>query len=293
MSWSQAMRAAFRGAAVRGRWWLVALATFLVRGGLVALLPAIVVLPTPAELAVRLDPSLTGDAPGDVTPGLVELVVRLLAIAATLLLATTVIGVRLEADLVEAAANDDLGPIDRAPHLPLGQAVLARLVTHLPTLAAVVFGGVALAEAAYAELLSPSGPDVLPLRMAARAPLAVAFIVATWLLGETWGGLALRRLATGEALGSALGRGLAGVVRPSGLATLALGCIVVGLPLVVLWLTAARAFDRLWPLVVDGADPSAVAIALGLLVATWGAGLWLLAIGLAIRSAAWTAEGFR
>jgi hypothetical protein len=294
MTWRQAMRAALLATAGRGRWWLAALAAFLVRGGLLALLPAIVVIPTPAELAAHLDPSLTGNAPGDVTSVLVELVARVVVVAALVLLVTTAIGGRIEGDLVAAAADDEaLEPISRRLWLPLGRAVVARLVAHLPTVVALVLGGLALTDAAYAELVSPSSAASLAVRVAAHAPLAVVAIVIAWLLGEAWGGMAVRHLAAGESLGRALGRGLVGVVRPSGLATLGLSSLAVGLPLVALWLAAARAYDRLWPLIVDRADPWAVVVGLVLFVATWGAGLWLLGIGLAFRSAAWTAEALR
>ncbi len=154
-------------------------------------------------------------------------------------------------------------------------------------------GSVALAGGAYAELVSPSAPGSLAARVAARAPSAVVALGVTWLVGETWGGVAVRRLAAGDTLGRALGAGLFGVVRPSGLATLAVSSLAVGLPAAGLWLAASAAYDRLWPLIVDGADPAPVAIALGLLVATWGTGLWLLGIGLAFRSAGWTAEQLR
>lgn len=293
MTWPAAMRAAFLATAGRGRWWLAALASFLVRGGVVVLLPAIVTLPTPAQVALHLDPSLTGDSPGDITPALVELAVRLLVSGSLALLVTTTIGVRLEGDLVEAMAEQTIKPASRRLRLPLGRAVLTRLIVHAPTLVVVVVGGLALAGATYAELLAPSGPEALPVRVAARAPLAVLAIAVTWLLGEAWGGVAIRRLATGETLAHAIGGGLVGVVRPSGLATLGLTSLAVGVPLVGLWLASIEAYDRLWPLIVDRADSWAVTIALALLVATWAAGLGLLGIGLAFRAAAWTAEGLR
>ena len=297
VSWRDAMLAALLASLGHGRWWLAALASFLVRGGLIALLPAIVVLPTPAELAVNLDPSLTGDAPGALTPALVGLLVRLLVVATIVLLATTALGVRLEDELVTAATADEelaaLVGTSRIRHAPLGRAVAARLLAHLPTLGAVLVGGRALADAAYAELVAPSSVGPLVARIVSDAPLGAVLIVMAWLVGETWGGLAVRRLAAGDPVGRAMASGLLRVVRPTGLATLALTSIAVLLPAVALWLATSRAFDRLWPLVVDRADPWLVGVALGLLVASWGAGLWLLAIGLAFRSAAWTAEGLR
>jgi hypothetical protein len=294
MTWFEAMRAALRGTVRQGRWWVAALATFLVRGGLLALLPAIVFIPTPAELAAHLDPSLTGDAPGDITSVLVEIVVRLVVTASLVVVATTAIGCRIEGELVaHEAADEELGLSSWHPRPVLGRAIVARLATHLPTLIAVVLGGLTLANVAFGELVSPSGSGSLARRVVAGAPQAVAAIAIAWLVGEAWGGMAIRHLATGDSLGRALGRGLAGVVRPSGLATLGLTSLVVGVPALTLWLAGARAFDRLWPLLVDRADPWAVASALGLLVATWATGLWLLGIGLAFRSAAWTAEGLR
>lgn len=294
MTWREAMLAAFLATVGRGRWWLTALAAFLVRGGLLFFLPAIVLLPTPADLAARLDPGLTGDAPGAVTSALVELVVRLLVGGAAVLVATTVIGTGLEGALIaDAASDEELEPVGRTLDLPLGRATVARLAAHLPTAVAVVAGGVVLAGATYAELLAPSGTGSLVGRVAARAPLAMAAIVLAWLLGESWGGLALRRLAAGHPLAASLGGGLVGVLRPSGLATVGLTTAAVALPAGALWFAAAQGFDRLWPLVVDRDDSGLVAIAIGLLVGTWAAGLWLLGIGLAFRSAAWTAESLR
>jgi hypothetical protein len=83
------------------------------------------------------------------------------------------------------------------------------------------------------------------------------------------------------------------VARPTGLATLILTSVVVAMPLVGLGLAAGGVFERVWPLVVDRADPVIVTLGIATLAATWGAGLCLLGLALAWRSAAWTAEGFR
>lgn len=294
MTWPGAMRSAWLATLGRRRWWLVALAGFLVRGGLLVLLPAIIVIPTPAELAANLTPSITGAAPGDLTPALVELVARVVVATTAVLVLTTLAGASLEAGLVgEAAGAAELGSIARPVDAPLARAAVARLLTHLPTLVAIVVGGLALAEAAYAELVSPSTTGPLAGRVVARAPGAVAAIGLAWLVGEAWGGMTLRRLGAGDSLLAALGHGLAGVLRPSGLATLGLTTLVVAGPLVVLWLAAGRAFERLWPLVVDRADPEPIAIALGLFAGIWVGGLGILAVALAFRSVAWTAEALR
>ena len=288
------MLAAFMATLGRGRWWFTALAGFLVRGGVLALLAGIVVLPTPAELARHLDPSLEGAAPGDITPALVGLVARLLVIGLVIVVTSTAIGTWLDGALIaDVAADEELEPGHGIRSLPLGLAIAARLVTHVPTALAVVVGGVLLAAAAYAELLAPSGSAPLVVRIVLDAPAAIGLIVGAWFLAEAWGGAALRRLIVGDGLGAALRNGLALVVRPAGLATLGLttaGVLVAALGTI---LAAGRAFERVAPLVIDAADPVLVAIGVSLLVGTWCAGLWLLGVALAFRSAAWTAEVLR
>jgi hypothetical protein len=186
-----------------------------------------------------------------------------------------------------------LAPTEGLGRVPLEAALEVRLTAHLPTAVALGFGVFAFADALTSELVSPRPGSPLLLQVLQRAPLAAALIAVAWLAGEAWGGLALRRLATTTSTRVALRAGLGDLVRPSGLATLVLTTVVVALPLVALWLAAGRAFDRLWPLLVERAGDGIVLLALGLLVGTWFAGLWLLGIALAWRSAAWTAEVLR
>ena len=294
MTWVQAMLASGGATIRRPRWWLVALAGFLVRGGPILLLPVMLVLPTPAQIGAGLDPSLTGAAPGDLTPALLALAAKAVLLLAAGLLLTTLVGSWLEAALIDdVAAAAELGQIRPTVGVPLGRAVAVRLAAHLPTLVAVLAGGLVLAGATYAELISPSSTGSLPGRVIARAPGAGVLIVVAWLAGEAWGGMAVRRLGGGASLLVAVGGGIGDLLRLSGLATLALTTGVVGMPVVVLWLAAGRAFDRLWPLLVDRADPAALVVAASALAGTWAVGLSVLAIALAFRSVAWTAEALR
>jgi hypothetical protein len=303
MTWRAAMAEAWLATIRHGRWWAVALAAFLVRGGILVLLPAIITLPTPAQLAlVILDPAITGAGLASPGPALVGLLAALVLGGAALIVATGLVGVWLDGQLfVAVVAHAALGPPGgaagqpprRAARAPLVRGLVVRLAAHVPTLVAAGAAIVALAQATYAELLSPSGSDLLVVRVVARAPLATAVLVGCWLLGETWGGIALRRLGRGDSIGRALLEGLARLGRPSGLAILAVTTLAVVVPLAAAWLLAGGAFARLWPLVVDRADPLLVAAALGLLVAAWIAGLWWLAIALAWRSVTWTLEVLR
>jgi hypothetical protein len=296
MTWRAAMLAALVATLGRPRWWIIALAGFLVRGGFLLVLPAVVVLPTPAELApLVVHPSITGIGLGALGPALPALVLALVAASAGVLLATGLAGAWLETNLVgEVAADEELEGLGATVVVvPIVRSLVVRLLAHVPTLAAAAVGVVVMVAAAYAELLAPTGRDSILGRVVLRAPVAVGAVIAVWLVGEAWGGLAVRQLVRGAPLRIALLRGLAGVARPTGLATLVLTSVVVAMPLVGLGLAAGAVFERVWPLVVDRADPVIVTLGIATLAATWGAGLCLLALALAWRSAAWTAEGFR
>jgi hypothetical protein len=147
---------------------------------------------------------------------------------------------------------------------------------------------------AYGEILSP-GDATVPLvwRIALRAPDAIGLLLAAWLAGEGIGGLAVRRVALGGSAVDALVGGARQLVAPSGLATLALTSIGVAASLLPLWLVAARAWDQARVLLVDGSPAPLVVGSLLLLVLTWALGLAVLAVGLAIRAAAWTTESYR
>ncbi|HXI45805.1 MAG TPA: hypothetical protein VNH13_05850 [Candidatus Acidoferrales bacterium] len=294
MSWREAMLGAFLATIGRGRWWLLALAGFLVRGGILLLLPPVVIPPTPADLALISSPALLGAGLQSPTPLFVTVIVVVILGLTAVLLGSGLLGAWLDTALIEAAARDDeLEGLAATGPIPINAGLTLRLVAHIPTFVAVGLGYFALGDAAYAELSSPQPGLPLVVRILLRAPLATGAIVVAWLAGEAWGGLAVRRLGRHGSLRAALVGGLRDLLRPPAVVTLVVTNLVVGLLVVALWLAAGRAFDRLWPLLVDGAPAGTLLVALGLLVATWAAGLWLLAIGLAWRSAAWTAEALR
>jgi hypothetical protein len=295
--WRVGILAATRATLVRGRWSVLALAAFLVRGGILLVLLPIVVLPSPAELSGLTGPTFMGGGLQSPTPLLVMLVAVTSLVLVTIVLVTTVLGTWLEVELIAAMELDEAfttvrGSRPRA-RIGLGPAIEARLATHLPTAVALVAGLVVLTGAATDEMLSPQGTGPLVVRILLRAPLVPIAVVLAWLLGETWAGLAIRHLAVVASVRAALRRGLRDLVRPSAIGTLLATSIVVGLLVLALWAAVGHAFARLPPLLTEPSEPAFVLIALGLLVGTWAASLWLLGIGLAWRSAAWTAEVLR
>jgi hypothetical protein len=300
VSWRAAVWAATFATLARSRWWLIALAAFLVRGGVVLVLPPVLLIPTPAELANLLNPSLLGTGLGSPTPLLVTVVAIASLGLLVLVVVTTLLGTVLDLALVEAAEDElEVHPFGssspRPRHQPISMAAATgvRLAAHVPTAVVVVVAAIALGNATTAELISPEGSGPLFLRILLRVPIAPAAVVVAWLFGEAWGGLAIRHLGPDRSVIAALRDGLRDLVRPSGIATIMVSTTVVAVPLLALWLAAGRAFDRLSPLLIGPSDSGLLLLALGLLAGTWVAGLWLLGIGLAWRSAAWTAEALR
>ncbi|MGZ8438175.1 MAG: hypothetical protein ACXWXR_06500, partial [Candidatus Limnocylindrales bacterium] len=109
-----------RGAALRGALlvtlaspatWPLALAVFLLRGGLLVVALPILVLPTPVGLGNLLAPTLTALVFGGVTVELVALVVAIVVAALAWLVAGGVLAAVLEAEAARiVAAHEDVAP---------------------------------------------------------------------------------------------------------------------------------------------------------------------------------------
>ena len=287
--WGDSLVAALLATLVRPRWWALSLAGFLVRGGVLVLALPIWIFPTPAQLTSLAGPSVIGAGLASPTPALVAIVVGGLVGLSVALLASSLLGGWIDADLVRAAAADDeLGALELRT-VPADLAATVRVVAHLPTLAAVVVAGAAVIESATLELLNPvPSSEPLVMRVIGHMPLPVAILVAAWILGEAWGGVAVRELAVGAGVVRSLGRGLRTLLSLRGIATLVVTDAVVLAAAAAMWLVLGRAFDRVWPVVLDGADPAMLVVPVVLLAASWAAALWLIALVTAWRAAMWT-----
>lgn len=311
MTWGAALVASLFATLGRPRWWVLALAGFLVRGGLLVVLVPLVELPSAAGLANLLGPVVIGFAFGNTPPAIVLLVGWAAAAAIAWLLASTILGAWFELALAREAAEDD--ELERALPSPLGEAhrgggggsaagpwlvgraVVARLLAHVPTAVVLAVGALRIGEATYAELIGP-GDGTLPvaLRVILRVPETVLLLVAVWLAGEAVGGYAVRRVAVGEPVGSALRSAFRGVLgRGSGLATLvatAVPAVAAGAIVVV---ALGQVWEQLRATILDDSSPLAVLGTIWVLAGVWFAGLWLLSLATAWRSAAWSFEAFR
>jgi hypothetical protein len=284
------MQSAFVATLARPSWWAMALAAFLVRGGiLVALLP-IVSLPSAAGLTTALAPSLEALILGRPSLEGVVLGTLLVTVVLLVLLAAAFAGSWLDLELVREAASDDELDLGWAPrHASVVTALALRLAVHLPTMLAAGYAVIRLVGSTYLELLDP-GDIALPFvaRVVLRAPDAAVLVVVTWLLGEAIGALAARRAAAGEPVAVAVRRAVRQVLGPAGLGTLALTTLVIAAIAGPFELAAGRAWEHLRTSLDGGADSVRLAAALLLFVSTWLLGLAMLGVGLAWRSSAWT-----
>lgn len=287
--------------------WPLALAAFLLRGGLPLVLLPIVVLPSPIGLGNVLAPMLTavalrGDS-GELVAGLGLVVLPFAAwvvvgglIAAMLEAEAVRLAVCADDEDADAVAFAGARPDARSSATTIAARILgARLVAHLPTVAAMAAGSVVLVMVAYGELTSPvdvSTPIVI--RVLRGAPAAVVAVVTFWMLGEILGSLAARRIVND-------GAGMRRALREAGIElvrhplTVLVRSLVPTAALVLLLVPSILAASAAWAIVQaalrSGLDPVAVP-AVGLFVGVWTLGLLLIGITSAWRGAVWSV-GYR
>lgn len=290
------MLAALLATLARPRWWAMSLAAFLARGGVLLVLLPIVALPSIAGLAATFGQVLVGFVFGEPSTAAVVLAGALVVAVAAWLVASANVGAWLDIALAtEAAADEDLLVSPPALERPVARrAAAARLLAHLPTAIAIAFAASRIIDVGYAEFVQPGDPATpILLRVAGRAPEAVAALAITTLVGEAAGGIAVRLLMRGTSVPAAVAQGYARLARPSALATFVLTdavLVAIGVPW---WAAIATAWDDARIALVDGGAGSTAVLAIGLFLGTWLAGLAILAVAIAWRATAWTAEVFR
>jgi len=286
------MQASFLAALARPGWWALALAAFLLRGGLLLIIVPIVSLPTAANVTTLIGPTVQDMLLGG--PSLQSLLLGsvLLGAAFVVIYALAYAGSWLDLQLVrEAAADDevelDWSPANGSPAVGLG----LRFVAHIPTALALAYASMRIVDAVYVELTTPGDTAVaLPVRVLGHVPNALISLGVAWLVGEAVGGLAARRVAAGEPVSGAFARSIRQVVSPRGLATLAVTSIALAALLVPFVLSTQAAWRNARVSLYDGLDPAITLAAVVLLVGTWVLGLTVLGALLAWRATAWTLQ---
>jgi hypothetical protein len=274
--------------------WPLALATFLIRGGIVVVLLPIVVLPTAVGLGNVLGPPLQSVAFGTIP---VELIIGV-GVGGIAILAWLVGGGWLAAASeahgawIVARENDPATVDTSPPARSIAVRILAaRLIAMIPFAVILAVGSVRLVFVTYRELTAPvdvATPIVV--RVVRATPEVVIAVVLTWMLAEIVGAVAARRIAladarVGRALRSAvstlLGQPLGSLARFS----------VPTLVLIAIAVPAALAAGSSWEAVgsaLGDAEPVQSLLTVLVFVALWVVGLMLIGVVCAWRAAVWT-----
>ena len=291
-TWAASMQAALAASLGRPRWWVLALAAFLVRGGIVVVLLPLVSLPSAPALATALAPTIESLAMSRQSLGAALIATAILTGLVGILAVAALVGSWLDNTLSrEAETSDELDLRPTVDPPSAWRALGVRLVAHLPTFVALGYAAVRIVIVTYQELLSPGEASIpIALRVLARAPDAIVVATVAWLLGEALGGIAARRLAEGEGLGRALRGGLGDLVRFRGVATFLVTDATVLAIVLLLVAVVGRAAEHVRAYLLGRADDVSLGAALLLLVTTWVLSLAVLGAALAWRATAWTIE---
>jgi hypothetical protein len=293
--------------------WPLALAAFLIRGGIILLVIPIVVVPTPVGLGNVFGPTLTALALGQVPleavvgAGLAGLtVVAWLFGGGWLAAALEAEGARIVAADAGAAggrplAADGRPAVDRpgrAGGTVASRILAARLAAAVPLVLVLAWASFRLVLTTYNELTAPRDVTTpIVLRVLAATPEVVVAIVLAWMAGEIVGAIAARRIALhGDGVGRALLAAVGECLRHplSVLVRFWIPTVVLGLVVVASAAASAAAWSATGDALADGGDPVRILVSVMALVAVFAVGLILLGVTCAWRAAIWTiAEAVR
>jgi len=296
--------AALLGVLGRPSLWILALAGFLARGGIIVFLLGVVTLPSPLALSNVVAPLLVPIVFGGVTPFLVAVIaigigsiVLWIVVGGWLAAATEVVLIREARNI---AAADRLPVRPEGPRLRwlVARVTAAHFLAHVPLIVTTALGSISIVNVTYTELVDPfEVATPLPWRIVRGAAGPIIAIAIAWLMGEVAGGLAARRIVVDGAsiIRSVLRAYGELVVRPW--SALLPNLVTVGV-LVVEVASMVGAIALLWTaarsrLAEIPKDWTAVVIALAAFAATWCLSLVIAGIVSAWRSVAMTLEADR
>lgn len=273
------------------RTWLLALAGFLARGGIVLLLLPVIVLPTATGIGNAIGPDLAALVFGGLSPRLIAAAVLAAVVVTGWLLGGGIAAAETELELVGFALRSDEGRVDEAvePRATAGRLLLARLLCHLPLLVAAGFGIARLVAATYAELIRPGDLAVpVAIRVVQAEPEVLLAFLLAWLLGEAVGAVAARRLAAagGPILRAVLWSLRRVVTSPGTLGSFLVPLVVSAAVLVPALVAASVTWRSAQRILRAGDDPVLLVAGIALFVVVWGSALLMSGLMAAWRSVA-------
>lgn len=292
----------------RPDWWVLALASFLARGGFLLFVLPIVELPSPLALANTLGPLIVPVALGRVSVEALALLGAVIGGLLAWILVGGLVAAAAEATLAREAAaeaiEEGIGRRSGVVPRPLSRRGLvarvfaARLAASVPLGLAIAVGSIGIVAVIYAELTRPDDIAApLALRVAIGSAGQIAAIVVAWAFAEAVGGAAARWIAIdGAGPAPALWRATRDVVRKPG--SIIVPWTIVTLVMVGLLATLLGSSGTAWQnlrvaIVTPGTEPLVTGLALLAFVAIWFAGLLATALLAAGRSAVGAWEHIR
>jgi hypothetical protein len=272
--------------------WLMALAGFLVRGGVVVFALPIVVLPSAVGMANFIGPtSVTAAGPAG---RLIALFAVGLVLAAVWVCLAAVVGSVADRTLI-------LAHLDSMGISPSGgrqggllDLIAVRLLLLLPLAVVVGWASGRLADAGYQELILPTNLSTpLFLRVFLRASDVIAAIAVVWLASESLAAMAVRSaVIDGRRPGRAVWNAALHVARrpASVVATTLLTAAVSVAVLVPVAVALSISWSALRYALLEGPGVVTVVFALAGFLTVWLSGLLAAAVLAAWRSALWTGE---
>jgi hypothetical protein len=285
--------------------WPLALAAFLLRGGILVVALPIIVLPTPVGVGNAVGPALTSIAFGSVPTELVVVIGSIVVGVLIWLVAGGWLAAGLEAEGARIVGRDEDVVALRGPEATPGgrpadrhlaaRILAARLLASLPLGVVLATGSVRLVFVTYRELASPLDVATpILVRVLRGSPEVVIAIVVAWMVAEIVGALAARRITLARSgVGGALRHAVATCVRHP-VSTLVRFCVptlVLFLVLVPSALAAAAAFDAIGAVLGGRSDPIGILVGVIVFVTLWAVGLLLASVVCAWRAAIWTVGG--
>ena len=281
--------------------WVLGLVGFLVRGGWLIVLAPIVVLPTAVGIANVVAPLVEDIAFGRRTDEVITAGAIALSVALVWLIGGGLLAAAAEVECVRQTlvGLGETSPRTTMRH-PIWRVFAVRCLTLVPFVVALAWSGFRLTSVGYRELTVPSDVGIPILyRILGGAPDAIMAMLLTWLFAEIAGGLAARTVIleatqVRDALREAL-RDLRH--RPWRLGALAsLSAAVLLAVIGVTGLATSTTWDGLRAALGEGDVSIGAAALLVLFVGLFAAGLVILGLATAWRSAVWTviaAQGVR
>ena len=299
MTLGAALVASFLVTLARPATWALALAAFLVRGGIVLVLAPIVVIPSAVGVANAFGPVLTTLVLSGVTGATIVLLGAAAGAWLAWLLVGGLVAATVEVELVRIVATDEdvvAGVVhpDLVSTKPgrLWRVLAVRLIALIPLALALLWGVTRIVATAYRELTVPSD-TVTPVlfRVLRENPGAVAVILLAWLLGQVVSALAVRWVVNGgDGVGAALAHALVRFGRqPFRMLVVEVVPLLALLAVVIPSAAASAAsWDAIRVAIADERGPFLTIGVVGLFVGLWIGGLILIGAISAWRAAAWT-----